>query len=619
MDGRPLRFPESEAGRRVGRNDGGSHGFQEAIRSFGDGNFTMASRRFQALLVAQPRTPRLLLAAGHAALHDNDPSRALTFYREAEKLAPLPAEVHYNMAMLALNGGESERALGLLRRVLDEPPKIATGQFYLGLFFESTSEFLCDASLYLARILRDKGRLQPAREAFLEALQHDPRNVTALMALGEMAILARNYVEAARHLERILVVSSLEEDLLSAHNNLAIAHYENGALEPAMDHLKWVLQRSPTNPTAIHNLHHIYEKEGRFQPLVERSGARLAQDHDGATPIFALASEEGGDNNSQAPRSVVGKSPEMTRVMRHARVAASCDSPILIVGEPGTGKQLLAEKIAFNSGRGNAPFVSVTCTSTTDFLVETELFGYEKGAFTGARSRKAGAFEQAEGGTLFINDIDCLSPILQGKLCRALQERRFVPAGGTAPVSFDVRVIAASTRDLTESMRLGDFRQDLFYLLNVITIEVPPLRHRKDDIPLLVDHFLTKHARKGRAPSRIPPDDMQILLDHEWPGNVRELENLVERAIALGSQSSLFMEELARIRRQREADAHPANTETATYPLTLSLADLERQHILSVLENVGHNQRAAARILGINPSTLWRKLKSYGMGGGEES
>ncbi|MBI1292154.1 tetratricopeptide repeat protein [bacterium] len=582
----------------------------------------MASRRLQSLLASQPRTVRLLVAAGHAALHDNDPIRALALYRDAEKIGPVPPEVLYNQALLALNNGEHDHSAALLQQVLGSSVDVAPGRFYLGLFFESTEEFLCDAALYLARIHRDRGRLGPAREVFQQALSYSPNNVTALMALGELALLARNYIEATRFLDRILAGSSLEEDLINAHNNLAIAQYENGALDAAVEHLKWVLQRSPTNPVAIQNLHHIYDREGVFHERSTGGAVRFVDMPDGATPIFELSSQQvardAGD--VQAPRPIVGKSAEMARMMRHARVAASCDSAVLLRGETGAGKQLLAEKIAFNSDRRAGPFVVVECSGVPDLQLEAELFGHEKGAFTGARTRKAGAFEQAQGGTLFIEDVDALSPILQGKLYRALQERRFLPAGGTSTIPFDVRLIAATTLDLTEAMRTGSFRQDLFYLMNVIMIEVPPLRDRRDDIPLLVEHFLLKHARGGRAPARIPPEDMQVLLDHEWPGNVRELENLVERAIALGSQSSLFMEELARLRRRKEQDGRQSGSEelSVSYSLSTSLAELERQHILSVLDSVGHNQRAAARILGINPSTLWRKLKSYGLGTGSD-
>jgi transcriptional regulator with PAS, ATPase and Fis domain len=377
-----------------------------------------------------------------------------------------------------------------------------------------------------------------------------------------------------------------------------------------------VLTHSPANPTAVQNLHHIFEKEGVFRDVGSHGSIRFMDVAEGAQPIFQLNEESNRQPDGEeigGGRVIIGKSAEMLRVMRHARVAASSESTVLLRGENGTGKQLLAEMIALNSARREGPFITLETSSVPDMQLVSELFGHEKGAFTGARTRKAGAFEQAAGGTLFLDDVAGLSPLMQGKLFRALHDKRFTPVGGRETLDLDVRLIAGTNRDLAALMREGAFRQDLFYILNVIYIEIPPLRERKGDIPLLVDYFLAKHARAGRAPVKLPEEEMPTLMDYEWPGNVRELENLVERAVVMGSQSSLFIEELARLRKGRTKDARPAPASDAvTYPINMTLAELEKAHILSVLESVDHNQRQAAKLLGINPSTLWRKLKAYG-------
>jgi transcriptional regulator with PAS, ATPase and Fis domain len=598
-------YPEDEAGRRVGRAEGDQHGYLDAVRAFSDGNFPAASRRFQALLSTQRRTPKLLIACGHACLHDHDSARAIAFYREAEEVGSLPPEVTYNLALLSLNAGEADEAATLFRQTLDASVSFAAGQFYLGLFFEGSGAFLCDAALYLARIQRDAGRLPESRATYNEALSHDPRSVTALQSLGELFLLSRNYIEAIRHLERILQSSSLEEDLVNAHNNLAIAHYENGATEPAIEHLKWVLKHSPANPTAIHNLNFIYEKEGILRSAASAGALRIIDGgEEGGIPIFQLSAE--------GEQGIVGRSAEMMRVMRHARVASASDAPVLIRGESGSGKQLLGRLIAMNSARREAPFILLACNGMPDVQLESELFGYEKGAFTGARARKAGALELAAGGTLFLDEVGSLSAILQGKLYRALAERRVAPLGGSQSTPIDVRIIAATSRDLPELIRANSFRQDLYYLLNVVAIEVPPLRERAEDIPLLIDHFLKKHAR-GKAPMRLPKEDLRVLSEYDWPGNVRELENLIERAVVIGSQSALFLEEITRLKRLRTGTRRESDPVSPTsYPVTMTLAEIEKRHIHAVLASVENNQRQAAKILGINPSTLWRKLKSYG-------
>lgn len=594
-----------------------SHMYLEAVRSFCAEDYEGARRRFHSMLLTEPGDATLLAACGHCALHEGDKGKAAEFYDRAEGTQARLPDVTYSRAILLMHEGRREEAASRLEALSASPPPIAAGSFYLGLLFNSTEEFLCTVRLHLGQIHLELDRGEVARHWYERALEAMPNNVTAHQRLGELAILGKKYIEAIGHLDRVLEISRLEEDWVNAHNTLGIACYENGMLEDAIIHLTWVLKRAPSNPTAIYNLNFIYEKEGVFQ-RGDRSarGIRFVDVAEGALPIFELADTQ--EDQSRGGVTIIGRSNEMLRVMRLARIAASRESHVLIRGENGTGKELLAQLITLNSSRRDGPFSVVNCASMPEVLLECELFGYEKGAFTGARAAKQGRFELAQGGTLFLDEITALTPMLQGKVYRALQDGVYTRVGGTAALPVTARIIAATNRDLHALAREGSFREDLFYLLNVIAIDVPPLRDRAEDIPLLVEYFFSKYARHPASHKlHLSEEDLQTLMEYEWPGNVRELENLIERAVVMGSQSSLYLEELVRLRRKKHALLKEplATRETAQYPLSITLAELEKRHILSVMESCEQNQRRAAEILGINPSTLWRKLKSYEGGG----
>ncbi len=534
----------------------------------------------------------------------------------SEKVGELIPDVVYNIAQARIQAndfGEDPELLDRFQWLLENPPKFESGRFYLGLLFESTEEFLCDICLHLGQFFLKRDDIEEAKNYFETALGKYPGNVTAHQRLADIAIRSKSYIEAIKHLTRILEVSPLEEDKVYAHNNLGIACYENGMLDDAIHHLTTVLKYSPANPTAIHNLSFIYEREGIFEKSDSTVRAiRFVDVDEGASPIFELRGDEDSEDGGLA---IIGKSAGMFRVMRHARVASTSDSPVLVHGESGSGKELLAQLITLNSPRCDAPFTVVNCASIPEMILESELFGHEKGAFTGARARKMGALEIANGGTVFLDELTALSPRLQGRLLRAIREKTFTPMGSMAPVPVNVRFISATTMDIPGLVEDGSFRADLYYELNIIPIDVPPLRERKEDVPLLVDYFLRKYSRRQEGKSlTFQKDDLEILMEYDWPGNVRELENLIQRAIVMGSQSNLYLEELARLRRSRAASSRreSQSDDSIRYPITLSLSELEQRHIRSVLENCDNNQSQAAKILGINPSTLWRKLKNYG-------
>jgi DNA-binding NtrC family response regulator len=307
--------------------------------------------------------------------------------------------------------------------------------------------------------------------------------------------------------------------------------------------------------------------------------------------------------------NIVGTTPAMLEVYKTVARVVDSKATVLIQGESGTGKELIARAIHFNGVRAERPFVAVECASLAESLLESELFGHVRGAFTGAVETKKGLFEIADGGTIFLDEIAEISPGLQAKLLRVLQEHEIRRVGGTEPIALDVRVIAATNKDLESLVKAGRFRGDLFYRLNVVTIHLPPLRQRQEDIPLLATHFLRKYSEaNGKLISHISPQAMELLCAYDWPGNVRELEHTIERAVTLTMNSCLLPEDLPE--KFRHA-ASPSRQERAS-PL-LTLEELEKQHIQAVLRATQGNKKKAAQILGINRRSLYRMAQRYGL------
>jgi DNA-binding NtrC family response regulator len=307
-----------------------------------------------------------------------------------------------------------------------------------------------------------------------------------------------------------------------------------------------------------------------------------------------------GDHASRKPLNIVTQDEKMLQILELARQAAASSATVLIQAESGTGKELLARSIHDASARQRHPFVAVNCAALPENLLESELFGHEKGAFTGAAAAKPGKFELANQGTILLDEISEMAPILQAKILRVLQEREVDRLGGARPTPINVRVIATTNKDLSEMVQHGDFRQDLFYRLNVIPLKIPPLRHRRSDIPLLVEHFCRKH---GNDQVRFSDEALGVLSQYDWPGNVRELENIVQRSIALAKDSvitpsDLFIDQIV----QSQSQELKAGT---------TIKELEQKLITMTLEQTGGNRTYAAQMLGISLRTLRNKLREY--------
>jgi two-component system response regulator HydG len=313
--------------------------------------------------------------------------------------------------------------------------------------------------------------------------------------------------------------------------------------------------------------------------------------------------------------NILGHSAAMTRLLETVAQIAPTEATVLVTGESGTGKELIAGAIHYGSLRKDGPFVKINCAALTESLLESELFGHEKGSFTGADRRKEGKFRQADGGSLFLDEVSEMSLGMQVKLLRALQEREITRVGGSDVLRVDVRIIAATNKDLLQETGQGRFREDLYYRLNVVNLAMPPLRERREDVPLLAQHFLALFAERNRKDIKgFTPRAMDRLLRHPWPGNVRELMNAVERGVVLARSEWLGEEELALTFPDGPpgAAAEPP-PEPALAVEGTSLDELERAAILKTLEGVGGNKSEAARRLGITRRTLHKKLKQYGL------
>lgn len=356
-----------------------------------------------------------------------------------------------------------------------------------------------------------------------------------------------------------------------------------GSIENAIASMKLGAYDFLTKPCKLDELEALIRKAGEKRKLLQENIA-----------VKRSLKKDGHE--------IIGQSSAMRKIMEMIERISQSDSTVLICGESGTGKELIARGIHELSPRRERPFVVVDCASLHENLLNSELFGHEKGAFTGAFQQKYGLFEIADKGTIFLDEIGEVTLPLQGKLLRVLETGTFRRLGGTKDIKVNVRIIAATNRNLKKMVEEGSFRLDLFYRLNVITIEIPPLRERKEDIPLLVKHFLEKKST-SRSTKMVSKEAMDLLMDYHWPGNVRELENIIERACILSSDKDLITPEFLPFEIKQN------KLTTAQKHTDLSLKELERKHIIEVLKLCNGNRKKAAKYLGISERSIYRKLK----------
>src|SRR5690348_541319 len=413
-------------------------------------------------------------------------------------------------------------------------------------------------------------------EAALGRLESDAPD----LILTDLKLPAMSGVELLKQTKRLL-----------PHTEIAIMT-GHGSIESAVDAMKLGAYDYIEKPFRVE----------KMRLLLQRMAEKVRLVNENAFLRERVNTEENLDG-------IIGTSGGMQDVLRMISRLKDTRTAVLIFGESGTGKELVARAIHFRGALAQTPFIAVDCGSLVPTLMESELFGYEKGAFTGATKSKPGLFQAANGGTIFLDEIGELPLEMQAKLLRVLQEKEVRPVGSNEKVNADVRVIAATNRDLEAAYRAGTFRKDLYFRLNVVTVHLPRLRDRRSDIPMLVHHFLDRYAAGSHL--QVTTAAMKSLLSYEWPGNIRELENCIARAVTLGDRQVIDVNDLPPAIRSEQGESSGPATPEATSVSTTALAEMERMTILRVFEQANGDKALAGRMLGISRATLYRKLKRY--------
>jgi DNA-binding NtrC family response regulator len=413
----------------------------------------------------------------------------------------------------------------------------------------------------------------------------------AIQAIAELDKREFDVVLADLTLPRVSGLELLDHVKKTAPQIEVIVITGQGSIATAVDAIKRGAYHYVTKPCTADEILHVVAQALERRRLVDRKEHLEAE--------LSLA---------RGVHQLVGQSAPIQRIRELVQIAAGSEATVLVQGESGTGKEIIANAIHAQSKRARGPLVKMNCAAVPETLLESELFGHEKGAFTGADRRRIGRFEQASGGTLFLDEVCEMHPRLQAKFLRALQEREIERVGSSVSLPVDVRIIAATNRDLPKAVAEGVLREDLYYRLNVILLEVPPLRARMDDVPILAAHFLRKYAaREGTTKTGISEAALGALLGFGWPGNVRELENAIERAVVLGSEEQLRLEDLP-------PSIHQADGEQpALVPSHLTLEEMEKLAIVQALKLTGGNKSEAAERLGIHRTSLYDKMRRYGI------
>ena len=448
-----------------------------------------------------------------------------------------------------------------------------------------------------------------------------------MLAVCDQSAVAEAYREAAEQLFEFKSLSHLEQAAKAVEDERAdVVLLDTGVDEAAaLNAISQIKQRRPSceivwvSAQASVNAAVEAMRRGAFhvivkpftleelRPIMERLSQQVRSTRESRLLEQSLRTRQGFG-------SIIGNAPEMEKLYRIIAKAANSSHPVLILGESGTGKEMVARAIHYSGPHHDKPFIPVDCGSLVPTLIEAELFGYVKGAFTGAARSKDGLLAIADGGTVFLDEIGELPLDLQAKLLRALQEKEIRPVGATHTVRINVRILAATNRNLELAVEQGSFRKDLFYRLNVLALRVPALRDRKQDIAALAQHFLARLSRATGRHYTISPDAMHMLISYDWPGNVRELENCLERASAMSSGPALHVADLpSAVLNARQGLALAPDQPNGQSRGIIPIAELEKNAILAALEQLRGDKLLAARMLGIGKTTLYRKLKEYGV------
>ena len=588
---------------------------QDGIEAFEQGEYEKALSLFKAVAKKQPFSAFTLRDVGHAAFHQQDFNLALEYYEKALKIHSQLLDVHFNIALIHMKRGHINDAMFSFLETLNLIHPLTPGSYYLGLFHsEESLTFQC--RLNLGTLFKERGELEKALEQYQLVIDTNPKNLLALGSLGDCLMALERYEDAIKIYKKALKVLPEGEDRLNIQNDLGVSYFKKGELEKAVSEFKDVLKKNPDHVNAIYNLGQVYYHEGLTGRMKEDYEEFVKSSKNAASILFSLSKSmvsaaSAKKNNPVEDTTLVGDSIPMRKIKELIKRAATSDATVLILGENGTGKELVARSIHQQSGRHDGPFVPIACSALNESLLESELFGHEKGSFTGALGQKIGKFEAANQGSVFLDEIGEISLSTQVKLLRVLQEREFERVGGNQSVPVDIRVIAATNRDLKKAIQEGRFREDLFYRLNVIVVDMPPLRERDGDLQILVKYFLDEmKTKRSTRFEGIAKDALDIMKLYRWPGNVRELENVVERIVTLNDDVLIRPEHLPAELIGAKGLDFPAGL--AALPTGGVLESVEKEMILKVLKEAKFNKQRAAVRLGISRPTLYQKIRKYG-------
>jgi transcriptional regulator with PAS, ATPase and Fis domain len=515
-------------------------------------------------------------------------------------------EDFFNMALIDISSGRSGDALKNLRAIPEMEVKPESSILYSSRY-SGKKEFLGELYLYLGVLYKNMNDRDNAVGSFEKSMEYGPSGGLAGANLGDIYFAEGNYDGAIKYYKEALDTGS--DDMKKSHiyNDLGLAYFRNGLIDEAVESFKKAIFLNSGNKNAVYNLGLIYVKSG-MQDRVKDDYKEFLKHESGIDIVFNLSrsimdvakqESSGGDSGT----GLLGSGASMKKVREMIAKAAASDSTVFIHGENGTGKELAARAIHASSARADKPFIVVNCAAMPETLLESELFGYEKGAFTGAVREKPGRFELADKGTVFLDEIGDITPSMQVKLLRFVQEREFERVGGTKTIKVDIRIITATNKDIKAMVKSGLFREDLYYRLYVVPLYMPPLRERVSDIMFLAAHFLAGFSAGSKKEfTGFSQEAASLLNSYQWPGNVRQLENVIERIATLHDGPVVKAEYLP--------EEFIKNTDAAK-----KAADGrdELRVVLDALEASKYSKTNAAKYLGISRVALWKKMKKLGI------
>lgn len=520
------------------------------------------------------------------------------------KIKKITWDVNYNLGLIYLSLGKTEEAINNFEKILKNKVNIKDSLIYRSKY-EDKNKFYSEIYLYLGALYKTLGKKEFAIKSLENSLKYNRRNEMALANLGDIFLSENNYDEAIKYFNEAISIVDDKFKKSYLYNDLGLSQFKKGLIDDAIKSFKTAINLNPQNENAIYNLGIIYVRSGMEEKIKDDYKEFISQES-GIDIIYKLSRSIVDITKQNISDSIdidfICNDISMQKVKETMIKAAKTDGTVFLQGENGTGKELVARAIHQLSERKDKPFIVVNCGALPETLLEAELFGYEKGAYTGAYKSKPGRFELADGGTIFLDEIGDITPSMQVKLLRVVEQKEFERIGGVETKKVDVRIIAATNKDIRELVARGVFREDLFYRLYVLPIFLPPLRERGKDILALANYFLKRSNEKHKKNFMKFNDEVtEIFFKYRWPGNVRQMENVIEQIVILYDDYEVKKEYLP--------DEILKEVKLMKLTLKEKKEEKEKEELLSVLAKAKYSKTKAAQLLGISRVALWKKMK----------